>query len=81
MSEKLTKMYSFKISEKMLSDMRSLSDRIDNWSAWIREQIEKKIQELKKESGEYRPRFCPNCGKMVEENDNFCGHCGHKLID
>lgn len=23
--------------------------------------------------------FCPNCGKEVKENDNFCRYCGHNL--
>lgn len=23
--------------------------------------------------------FCPNCGKPVKENDNFCRYCGYSL--
>ena len=23
--------------------------------------------------------YCPNCGSSINENDSFCGECGHKL--
>ena len=23
--------------------------------------------------------YCPNCGKEVKENDNFCRYCGNNL--
>jgi len=81
MSEKLNKIYSFKISEKMLNKMRALSHKIDNWSAWIREQIEKKIKELEQEeSNKSEILYCPNCGEIIDKNDIFCGNCGIKLV-
>ena len=80
MSEKLDKMYSFKISEKMKKKMQAVSDKVENWSAWIRKQIKEKLIELEKQGGgELAKRFCPRCGNIVEEYDIFCGNCGEKL--
>lgn len=25
-------------------------------------------------------KFCPNCGKPIEEGKAFCGNCGKKLV-
>ncbi|MFZ0548845.1 MAG: zinc ribbon domain-containing protein [Candidatus Promineifilaceae bacterium] len=27
-----------------------------------------------------RIRFCPQCGKPVDQGDNFCAYCGHQFI-
>ncbi|MHA1268505.1 MAG: zinc ribbon domain-containing protein [Candidatus Helarchaeota archaeon] len=79
MSEKLNKIYSFKISENMLKDMRELSDEIGNWSKWIRRQIKNKIQELKIQSEKLKEIYCPNCASPVEKSDKFCASCGENL--
>lgn len=26
-----------------------------------------------------RPRFCPQCGQRLSDNDRFCGSCGHAV--
>ena len=24
--------------------------------------------------------YCPNCNREIEDNTNFCGHCGYALV-
>ena len=31
-------------------------------------------------AGNGRVKFCSQCGQPVEEGDNFCAYCGHKIV-
>ncbi|MBD3228749.1 MAG: hypothetical protein GF329_11240 [Candidatus Lokiarchaeota archaeon] len=77
----LDKMYSFKINEKMLEKMRNVAENghVDNWSAWIRKQINEKLKQIEEQGGNLANKYCGNCGEIVEEYDIFCGSCGKKI--
>ncbi|MHA1311814.1 MAG: zinc-ribbon domain-containing protein [Candidatus Helarchaeota archaeon] len=79
MSEKLEKLYTFKISKKMLEEMREYTNKVKNWSEWIRNQIAKKIEELKSEKHGFTYRYCSECGAIIEEGDVYCMNCGQKV--
>jgi hypothetical protein len=75
----LKKIYSFKITEETLSKMQEFGNI--NWSAWIRTQITKKLEELEKLERVSDKNFCIYCGKQLfSEEDKFCRECGAKLF-
>ena len=41
--------------------------------------LEKMINDRKKQLKAEKSRFCSHCGKTVEDNDQFCSHCGETL--
>jgi hypothetical protein len=45
------------------------------YNAFSREGVALYEVEMDDEEG----RFCPQCGKPVEEDDRFCEHCGARL--
>jgi hypothetical protein len=45
------------------------------YNAFSREGVPLYEVEMDDEGG----RFCPQCGKPVEEDDRFCEHCGTRL--
>ena len=41
--------------------------------------LEKMIAARRKELQSNKSRSCPNCGKDVQQDDQFCSHCGESL--
>lgn len=78
-SMSLKELYSFKITDEMKKKMQKYDNL--NWSAWIRTQISKKIDELDHLEKLSDINFCPQCGKrLYTGEDKFCGSCGAKII-
>ncbi len=70
----LTELITFKVTKEMKAKMQRF-DNI-NWSAWIRAQVYKRIEELEKSEKLSDLNFCPQCGKrLFSPDDKFCGSC------
>jgi len=75
----LKELYSFKITDEMKKKMQKYDNL--NWSAWIRMQINKKIDEMEHFEKLSDTNYCAQCGKrLYNEEDKFCGSCGTKII-
>jgi ribosomal protein S27AE len=74
----LTELYSFKVTKEMKAKMQQF-DNI-NWSAWIRTQITRKLEDLEKVEKSSNLNFCPQCGKrLFSADDKFCRLCGARI--
>jgi ribosomal protein S27AE len=71
----LTELITFKVTKEMKAKMQKF-DNI-NWSAWVRAQINRRIDELENSEKMSDLNFCPQCGRrLFSANDTFCGSCG-----
>jgi len=74
----LTELITFKVTKEMKAKMKQF-DNI-NWSAWIRTQITKKMEELEKIEKSSNLNFCSQCGKrLFSVDDKFCRLCGARI--
>ncbi len=47
--------------------------------AKLDDDLEKMINNRKKQLKAEKSQFCSHCGKKVKDNDQFCSHCGEAL--
>ncbi len=47
--------------------------------AKLDDDLEKMINDRKKQLKAEKSQFCSHCGKKVKDNDQFCSHCGEAL--
>lgn len=75
----LDKLVTFKVEEEMKEKMEKFKRKI-NWSAWMRQQIEKKVKEFENEIKTSPVNFCPQCGVILSSaDDRFCTKCGSPI--
>jgi len=64
-----------------LSEYRVISDKIVAKEGVFVSESEYEQKEIPQENQTYRRyvKYCPSCGKQVEEEDKFCSNCGYRL--
>jgi hypothetical protein len=59
----------------ILKEMDTPADKAEPEKDSLDEEIEKQVQELRQDTGQ----FCPQCGQRYQKSDRFCSHCGASL--